>query len=489
MEGRPSNPTPSRQFNIEQQHAIVQPVNNNNNNNNHANNINDNNKKNSTRMYTFESGKEKHTFKKQPSLSDLIKANLISVDGTDRGMSHTPSLSDLMDFEISPDDLLSETSSNNNNNRRNQNNNKNDDTSQIQTSPLAKARRSKHVPAVYQTWNDSKERRDRAYKHLQLDQFYKGDDNNDNNMISSSSPNNNKNKPKPRPPRRPASSNTYKFKGGISAVSSNREFSIQGRSPPRQDGKKINVTNENASHITEDHRFPPPRPKSPVPFEGRRSAWDRDGSESDSSSALSEHDDDNDYDHDNFGINNTKGLHYNSNNTETQSSTIHANLKVKLYIDPEKNNEKSMNDNKKKDLVNKKTSSSTSLSTAQIDRTSAKIIRLCLDEREDYILDSLDYAIHLFNRLIQRKVVLKLPGVYKHLILRCCREKKIVPALDIFNHMCDANVTVPVVVWENINSALLNAGMLEKCIGMISNMRWRKMVVKNGTYILFGSFC
>ena len=172
-----------------------------------------------------------------------------------------------------------------------------------------------------------------------------------------------------------------------------------------------------------------------------------------------------------------------------QSSTIHANLKVKLYIDPEKNNEKSMNDNKKKDLVNKKTSSSTSLSTAQIDRTSAKIIRLCLDEREDYILDSLDYAIHLFNRLIQRKVVLKLPGVYKHLILRCCREKKIVPALDIFNHMCDANVTVPVVVWENINSALLNAGMLEKCIGMISNMRWRKMVVKNGTYILFGSFC
>ena len=88
-------------------------------------------------------------------MSDLIKANLISVDGTDRGMSHTPSLSDLMDFEISPDDLLSETSSNNNNNnRRNQNNNKNDDTSQIQTSPLAKARRSKHVPAVYQTWND-----------------------------------------------------------------------------------------------------------------------------------------------------------------------------------------------------------------------------------------------------------------------------------------------------------------------------------------------
>ena len=61
MEGRPSNPTPSRQFNIEQQHAIVQPVNNNNNNNHHANNINDNNK-NSTRMYMFESGKEKHTF-------------------------------------------------------------------------------------------------------------------------------------------------------------------------------------------------------------------------------------------------------------------------------------------------------------------------------------------------------------------------------------------------------------------------------------------
>ena len=125
-----------------------------------------------------------------------------------------------------------------------------------------------------------------------------------------------------------------------------------------------------------------------------------------------------------------------------------------------------------------------SMSTAQIDRISAKIIRLCLEEREDYILDSLDYAIHLFNRLRQKKVVLKLPGVYKHLILRCCREKKIVQALDIFNHMCDANVTIPIVVWENINSTLLHAGMLEKCIGMISNMRWRKMDVKNEFYII-----
>ena len=45
-------------------------------------------------------------------------------------------------------------------------------------------------------------------------------------------------------------------------------------------------------------------------------------------------------------------------------------------------------------------------------------------------------------------------------------------------------ITIPIVVWENINSALLHAGMLEKCIGMISNMRWRKMVVRNEFYII-----
>ena len=46
----------------------------------------------------------------QPSLSDLIKQKLVTLDGTDQhGLNRTPSLSDLMDFEISPGDLVSES--------------------------------------------------------------------------------------------------------------------------------------------------------------------------------------------------------------------------------------------------------------------------------------------------------------------------------------------------------------------------------------------
>jgi pentatricopeptide repeat protein len=490
MNKRPPNPTPSRQFNIEQQRVSVSTTKHNLLKKSIQNNDTNNNSS-SKAIYTFGSGESKRSFHKQPSLSDLIKANLVTIDGTDRGMGRTPSLSDLMDFEISADDLLSET--NNYHHRNNSNTKKREPgNSQIQTSPLAKARRGKHTPAVYQTWNDSKERRDRAYKHLHLDSFYKSHATNTvldkntkkKNIIT-----------KPRAPRRPAAKNTYKLKDA-SKLSETREILVQGYSAPRQEN--VNITNENASHVADDYQFPP-RPKSPCPFEGRRSAWDND-SESDSSSVLSCYDDDNNVDPDLTSFQNPKYRHSDNNtmnDNDINNVKMKNNIKVKLYLKHENNDQKSISSAKKNNTTatdnqqqngplhaNASTKIPTSISTAQIDRISAKIIRLCLDEREDYILDSLDYAIHLYNRLRHKKVVLKLPGVYKHLILRCCREKKIVQALDIFNHMCDANVTIPIVVWENINSALLHAGMLEKCIGMISNMRWRKMVVKNEFYII-----
>lgn len=60
--------------------------------------------------YILRNRGSQQNFGTQPSLSDLIKEKLITIDGTDQyGLNRTPSLSDLMDFEISPTDLVSES--------------------------------------------------------------------------------------------------------------------------------------------------------------------------------------------------------------------------------------------------------------------------------------------------------------------------------------------------------------------------------------------
>ena len=100
---RPPNPTPSKCFQCE--HEVE--------NSNSSIVFVDDFQKDSgggAFAYILRNCGSKQNFGTQPSLSDLIKEKLVTIDGTGQyGLNRKPSLSDLMDFEISPTDLVSES--------------------------------------------------------------------------------------------------------------------------------------------------------------------------------------------------------------------------------------------------------------------------------------------------------------------------------------------------------------------------------------------
>jgi len=57
-------------------------------------------------------------------------------------------------------------------------------------------------------------------------------------------------------------------------------------------------------------------------------------------------------------------------------------------------------------------------SSSQVDMVCAKIIRLCLNS-EDTDHDTLEHALVLYERLTTLDVLLKLPCLYYHLMIRC----------------------------------------------------------------------
>lgn len=100
---RPPNPTPSRDLQDEQE------VQNTTSSIVHVDDL-QKGSVDGTFAYMLRGCDAGQNFGAQPSLSDLIKQKLVTLDGTDQhGLNRTPSLSDLMDFEISPGDLVSES--------------------------------------------------------------------------------------------------------------------------------------------------------------------------------------------------------------------------------------------------------------------------------------------------------------------------------------------------------------------------------------------
>ncbi len=356
--------------------------------------------------------------RKQPSLSDLLKANVISLDGV-----KTPSISELMDFDISPGDLLPE----NDPTCQSKSNNEGTDTPKIhtsteniivvkggylKTSPMKPSRPRRVVDKLYQTWNASENRKKRAVdRGLPVKQF------------EASPPKSTQRR------RRPVNRNE---KLGMS---------VTGKSPTRQtqhfpQNGAVGKDDRTAALLSNM----PPRPSGPLPFSsgGRRSAWD-----SSSSDDGTDDDDDRDF----CGVEATQ--------KQTTGEAVSPNAIVKL----------------------KK-----ALASSEVDMISSRIIRLCVIKKKGTA--PLENALALFNHLLANGVILKLPGVYKSIIMRCCKEKNVVQALHIFDCMCQASVQFDVELWECLNRALVNGGMIEKAAALLSNMRWKNLSPKPEFYVV-----
>jgi pentatricopeptide repeat protein len=387
--------------------------------------------------------------KKQPSLSDLLKANIISIDGV-----KTPSISELMDFDISPGDLLPENDSTF---RKSNNDSPHEPTSpprrgegissvgnkmkggKIKTSPLKRPqnRATKQTGSVYQTWNSTGERRKRAAgRGLPVGQF------------------------KACPPPRNTVGRPQHHRGG--RPSEAMDISITGNSPTRSGTGPHPTSSPKRSQFREDRNghvlsHIPPRPSGPLPFSpsGRRSAWDSSSSEEDT---------------DDEG---QTALAPPSDNEHSEPSPQASLQNIHASSFASANGNTSAGGDPK--LL-------TAMSSSQIDMVSAKIIRLCIETKDGAA--SLEAALNLFNRLIANGVILKLPGVYKSIIIRCCKEKNVAQALAIFDRMCQASVQFDVEVWERLNQALVSGGMIEKAAALLSNMRWKNLSPKPEFYVI-----
>jgi hypothetical protein len=425
---------------------------------------------------------------RQPSISDLLRSNLISIEGDP--LRRTPSISELMDFDISPGDLVPDQNvsivSPPNNNKteerkawKSKNSPPNSFAMCVQTSPLRLVGGHKNISesgAVYSTWNTSEERKRAAENrgHQPRQAHFHFQARPPSKPVSS--------KPGSQSPNRPVSNTVYtkpsvqtskpeaKLAMDFSIPSASQATAVDtdhanipnirrrfhSAHPSSTMATTISVTGHSPTYQGEEI-YHPPRP-APPHFSGRKSAWDSSGSDDDSEME--------------------EGVVRSTNDEGTAGVEKRSN-----------GNDLSMPANGD-DLGRVQSARASSVSentippsSSQVDMVCAKIIRLCLNS-EDTDHDTLEHALVLYERLTTLGVVLKLPGVYKHLIIRCNKEKKIAQALEVFEDMFDAHVEVCVEVWESVNAALVQGGMLEKAAAMLSKMRWGGVTPKPEFFVI-----